>query len=1064
MSSAVEENDTQPSSGQEPTVPKTAKQLEKEAKKQAKLDKLKQKQEKMKETKPLLKEKTDKKESKKEVKESATYAINTPIGEKKDTSCPMPDAYSPKYVEAAWYSWWEKQQFFKPEYGGRNISDHNPKGKFVIVIPPPNVTGSLHLGHALACTVEDALTRWNRMKGKTTLWVPGCDHAGIATQVVVEKKLWKEEGKSRLEIGRENFVEKVWEWRKEKGHRIYDQLRKMGCSVDWDRESFTMDPKLCEAVTEAFLRLHSEGIIYRSERLVNWSCTLKSAISDIEVDKVELGGRTLLSVPGYKDKVEFGVLVSFAYKVEGEEEAELVVATTRVETMLGDTAVAVHPEDERYKRFHGRRVVHPFCNRTLPIVCDDFVDVNFGTGAVKITPAHDHNDYDVGKRHSLPMINILDDEGRIIGDCGEFTGMPRFAARKAVLAALKEKNLYRETKDNPMVVPICSRSKDVVEPIIKPQWYVKCDEMAANAKKAVESGELKIIPEHHKKTWYHWMDNIRDWCISRQLWWGHRIPAYFIEIDDPLVPRGNNLDNRYWVSGRSHDDALMRASHQLRTTIPQIKLRQDEDVLDTWFSSALFPFSVFGWPNQTEDLEAFFPTTLLETGHDIIFFWVARMVFFGQKLMGKLPFKEVFLHALVRDAHGRKMSKSLGNVIDPMDVISGISLEDLHSQLYSGNLDAKEIEKAKQGQKEDYPNGIPECGTDALRFALCAYMSQGRDINLDILRVQGYRFFCNKLWNATKFALMYLDRNIKPVDSGNGIKKESPMNIWIRSRLAAAIKACNEGFETYDLPMATTACYNFWLYELCDVYLECLKPILQGNKESSVAQAAQSTLVLCFEVGLLLLSPFMPYITEELFQRLPNIAGATRPISICIAPYPEPEQYPWHNPKVEAEVEFVQKLVHVIRSARADYNLPTKVKTEANVCCLDEASASLTEKYSQDIATLAYCSKIGVIRSSDVDKPSTSGCAILTVSGECEVHLLLKGLVDPTKEREKLSKKREKLDQQVSRLVSATNAPDYESKVPEEVRAANDEKLSQLRGELARLNIAEEALQSMEQT
>ncbi|XP_046401267.1 valine--tRNA ligase isoform X2 [Ischnura elegans] len=1064
MSSAVEQNENPVSSTEEPAVPKTAKQLEKEAKKQAKLEKLKQKQEKLKETKPSTKEKAEKKEGKKEVKESALYTIDTPAGEKKDTSCPMPDAYSPRYVEAAWYSWWEKQQFFKPEYGGRNILEPNPKGKFVIVIPPPNVTGSLHLGHALACTVEDALTRWNRMKGKTTLWVPGCDHAGIATQVVVEKRLWKEEGKSRLDIGREKFVEKVWEWRRDKGHRIYDQLRKMGCSVDWDRESFTMDPKLSEAVTEAFLRLHSEGVIYRSERLVNWSCTLKSAISDIEVDKMELSGRTLMSVPGYKEKVEFGVLVSFAYKVEGEEDSELVVATTRVETMLGDTAVAVHPNDERYKSFHGKRVIHPFCNRTLPIVCDDFVEMSFGTGAVKITPAHDHNDYEVGKRHNLPMINILDDEGKIIGKCGEFTGMPRFTARKAVLAALKEKNLYRETKDNPMVVPICSRSKDVVEPIIKPQWYVKCEEMAANAKKAVETGELKIIPEHHKKTWYHWMDNIRDWCISRQLWWGHRIPAYFIEIDDPLVPRGNVLDNRYWVSGRSHDDALMRASHQLRTTIPQIKLRQDEDVLDTWFSSALFPFSVFGWPNKTEDLEAFFPTTLLETGHDIIFFWVARMVFFGQKLLGKLPFKEVFLHALVRDAHGRKMSKSLGNVIDPMDVIHGITLEDLHQQLYAGNLDAKEIEKAKQGQKEDYPNGIPECGTDALRFALCAYMSQGRDINLDILRVQGYRFFCNKLWNATKFALMYLDRDIKPIDAGKEVESESPMNIWIRSRLAAAVKACNEGFETYDLPMATTACYNFWLYELCDVYLECLKPILQGNKESPVAQAAQSTLVLCLEVGLLLLAPFMPYITEELFQRLPDVTGTSRPISICVAPYPEAEECPWQNAEVESEVEFVQKVVHVVRSARADYNLPTKVKTEASICCLDDATASTVEKYSQDIATLAYCSKIAIVRSSDGDKPSTSGCAILTVSGECEVHLMLKGLVDPAKEREKLSKKREKLDQQVSRLVTAANAPDYESKVPEEVRVANEEKLSQLQGELARLNIAEEALQSMEQT
>ncbi|KAG8224272.1 hypothetical protein J437_LFUL005078 [Ladona fulva] len=1088
-----------------PSVPKTAKQLEKEAKKLAKLEKFKQKHDKQKDTKQPTKEKPEKKE----VKESAIYTYDTPMGEKKNTSCPMPDAYSPKYVEAAWYSWWEKQQFFKPEYGRSSVLEPNPKGKFVIVIPPPNVTGSLHLGHALASSVQDALTRWNRMKGKTTLWVPGCDHAGIATQVVVEKKLWKEEGKTRHDYGREQFIEKIWEWKNQKGHRIYDQLRKMGCSVDWDRASFTMDPKLCEAVTEAFLRLHSEGYIYRSERLVNWSCTLKSAISDIEVDKVELPGRTLLSVPGYKDKVEFGVLISFAYKIEGQEDAELVVATTRVETMLGDTAVAVHPDDPRYKQFHGLRVVHPFCSRTLPIVCDDFVDMNFGTGAVKITPAHDQNDYEVGKRHELPMINILSEEGIIIGDCGEFTGMPRFVARKAVLKALKEKNLYRETKDNPMVVPICSRSKDVVEPLLKPQWYVNCEQMAKDAMEAVNSGELKIIPEHHKKTWFHWMENIRIF----------------------------ELDNRYW----------------------------------------------------TEDLEAFFPNTLLETGHDILFFWVARMVFFGQKLTGKLPFKEVFLHALVRDAHGRKMSKSLGNVIDPMDVISGITLEDLQNQLNSSNLDPKEIEKAKQGQKEDYPNGIPECGTDALRFALCAYTSQGRDINLDILRVQGYRFFCNKLWNATRFALMYLDSDINPSDSenvsakslchqnsmensshvqylfssikalvwtdnyvvarvlqeiddyladhsymegyclsqtdlnvfealccecvGNGdsvggvvvlqedkymhlhrwirhvnaLSKDfkstgmsskpkvsmfamsrpqetvskAPMDVWIHSRLAAAVKACNDGFAAYDLPMATTACYNFWLYELCDVYLEYLKPILQGDKTTETARSAQLTLITCLDVGLRLLSPFMPFITEELYQRLPDVAGSNRHISICVAPYPENDDYPWQNSEVEAEVEFIQKLVHVVRSARSDYNLPNKTKTEANVYCMDDRTTDIVEKYAQVIATLAYCCKVEVAKSSNEEKPSSGGYAILTVSGECEVHLLLKGLVDPVKELEKLEKKKEKLEQQASKFEVAAKAPDYESKVPQDVRAAYDEKLTQLRAELARLNLAEEALKSM---
>lgn len=578
-----------------------------------------------------------------------------------------------------------------------------------MVIPPPNVTGSLHLGHALTNAIEDAITRFNRMKGRTTLWVPGCDHAGIATQVVVEKKLWREEKLTRHDLGREKFIERVWQWKNEKGDRIYHQLRKIGSSCDWDRACFTMDPKLCRAVNEAFVRLHEEGCIYRNSRLVNWSCTLRSAISDIEVDKVELPGRTFLSIPGYPNKIEFGVLISFAYKVEGSDE-EIIVATTRIETMLGDTAVAVHPNDSRYKHLHGKFVKHPFCNRRMPIVCDEFVEMDFGTGAVKITPAHDPNDYEVGKRHNLPFITIFSDDGIIIGDYGEFTGMKRFDCRVEILKKLKELNLYKETKDNAMVVPICSRSKDVVEPLIKPQWYVKCDDMAASAMEAVRTNELKIVPETHKKTWFHWMEGIRDWCVSRQLWWGHRIPAYYVNFNDIKKRPENISDEELWVVGRTETEALEKAVKKFNVEKNEITLKQDEDVLDTWFSSGLFPFSVFGWPEQTDELKVFYPTTLLETGNDIIFFWVARMVFFGQKLLGKLPFKEVFLHAMVRDAHGRKMSKSLGNVIDPMDVIMGISLEDLHKQLYDSNLDPKEIEKAKAGQKQDYPNGIPECG------------------------------------------------------------------------------------------------------------------------------------------------------------------------------------------------------------------------------------------------------------------------------------------------------------------------------------------------------------------
>uniref|UniRef100_A0A8D8DXW9 Valine--tRNA ligase n=1 Tax=Culex pipiens TaxID=7175 RepID=A0A8D8DXW9_CULPI len=1035
--------------GAEPV--KSEKQLKKEAEKAAKLAKLQEKLNKkaQQQEQSAAKPKVEKKA--KETKEAIVYTAGTAEGEKKDLSGPFPDAYSPQYVEAAWYSWWEKEGFFKPEYGRK---ENNPRGQFVMVIPPPNVTGSLHLGHALTNAIEDAITRWHRMKGRTALWVPGCDHAGIATQVVVEKKLWREQKLNRHDLGREKFIEKIWQWRNEKGDRIYHQLKKLGSSFDWDRACFTMDPKLCRAVTEAFVRMHETGLIYRSSRLVNWSCALRSAISDIEVDKVEVAGKTLLAIPGYTDKVEFGVLVSFAYKVEDSDE-EIIVATTRVETMLGDTAVAVHPKDDRYKHLHGKFVQHPFCNRRIPIVCDDFVEMDFGTGAVKITPAHDPNDYEVGKRHQLPFITIFTDDGFICGDYGEFTGMKRFDARKAVLAALQAKGLYKETVDNPMVVPVCSRSKDIVEPLIKPQWYVKCDDMAKNATEAVRSGELKIIPETHTKTWYHWMDGIRDWCVSRQLWWGHRIPAYLASFKDASKKPADLDEESLWFVGRNEEEALEKAAKKLGVDKSFLSLKQDEDVLDTWFSSGLFPFSVFGWPDNTDDLKLFYPTSLLETGHDILFFWVARMVFFGQTLLEKLPFKEVFLHPMVRDAHGRKMSKSLGNVIDPMDVITGISLEGLHQQLLDSNLDPREIDKAKAGQKQDYPNGIPECGTDAMRFALCAYMTQARDINLDIMRVQGYRFFCNKLWNATRFALMYFtgDEKFDVIQTLTG--SESTIDQWILSRLANCIDISNKGFEKYEFALATNACYDFWLYDLCDIYLECLKPTFQSGSEEAKS-AARRTLYTCLNLGLKLLSPFMPFITEELYQRLPR-ADAPTVASICVAPYPELETSPWQNEPLEKDFEFVQRAAKIIRSARSDYNLPNKTKTEAFIVCTDDAVRATLQRFPTDLATMCYSQ----ITFAQENQPPPPGCAILTVSGACVVHLLLKGLIEPEKEIEKLGKKREALTGTVGKLEEVMGKADYTVKVPEDVRKSNQEKLEQSKVEIERIIAAMETLKTM---
>ncbi|XP_067129943.1 valine--tRNA ligase [Centruroides vittatus] len=1022
----------------------------KDAKREEKLKKFLQKQEK---SQALTQNKSEKKIKEKKEKEKIEYISVTPEGEKKDVSGPMPDSYSVPYVEAAWYAWWEKMGFFKPEYK-RNLKEQNYKGKFVIVIPPPNVTGNLHLGHALTSAIEDAVTRWNRMKGKTTLWNPGCDHAGIATQVVVEKKVWREQKKTRHDLGRENFIEEIWKWKKEKGDNIYKQLKLMGCSVDWDRATFTMDPKMCKAVTEAFVRLHEIGLIYRSNKLVHWSCALRSAISDIEVDKLELSGRTLLSVPGMKEKVEFGVLISFAYKIENSSE-EIVVATTRIETMLGDTAVAVHPDDQRYKHLHGKFVIHPFCNRRMPIVCDKFVDPNFGTGAVKITPAHDHNDYEVGKRHNLPFINILDDGGIITNNCGQFAGLKRFEARKAVLKALEDIGLYRDCKDNPMIVPICNRSKDIVEPLLKVQWFLNCNDMAQKAAQAVRNGSLKIIPEMHEKTWYHWLENIREWCISRQLWWGHRIPAYFVTVDDPFIYQGTEQDNEYWISGRTEEEALEKAAKKFKVSKNKIKLKQDDDVLDTWFSSGLFPFSIFGWPDETDDLKLFYPGTLLETGYDILFFWVARMVMLGIQLMGQLPFTKVFLHSIIRDAHGRKMSKSLGNVIDPTDVIYGISLEGLHKKLLDSNLDPNEIEKAKKGQKADFPNGIPECGTDALRFALCAYMLQGRDINLDINRVVGYRKFCNKLWNATKFALTSLGDNFKPLQHLQLTGDEQPIDKWILSRLSAAVEMCNRAFEEYDFPLATTASYNFWLYELCDVYLECLKSIFQSNNETAIYTSKQ-VLYTCVETGLRLLSPFMPYVTEELFQRMPR-RTMDAPPSICVTSYPEVDEFCWKNEILETQVAFVQDVIHKIRSLRSDYDLgkkqiPVYLRSE------DNELKSVLETFENLIKVLTYSSKIEIINE-NVKIPE--GCVPVLISNKCEANLLLKGTVDFAKEIERLEQKKEKLQSQLVKSKTLYSSSDYESKVPEEIKAANIEKIAEMEEEIKKITNAINTLQIM---
>ncbi|KAK9820072.1 hypothetical protein WJX72_005790 [[Myrmecia] bisecta] len=965
----------------------------------------------------------------------------TPKGERKVVSQEMASGYHPPYVEAAWYEWWEKCGFFKPD-------PLSTKPPFVMVLPPPNVTGSLHLGHAIMCTIEDTITRWRRMSGFNTLWVPGTDHAGIATQTVVEKKLQRERGITRHDIGRDAFVAETYMWVEEYGGKICSQMRRIGSSVDWSRLAFTMDDKLTAAVKEAFLRLHAEGLIYRENRLVNWDCILKTAVSDIEVDYEEIDEMTLKSVPGYAEKIEFGVLTSFAYQLE-DGSGEIVVATTRPETMLGDTAVAVHPDDKRYAHLHGKHVIHPLNNRKIPIICDaELVDMSFGTGAVKITPAHDPNDFATGKRHSLEFINILTDDGCINSNGGQFSGQPRFKARVTVVQWLESLGLFRGKAGNKMRLGVCSRSKDVIEPVLKPQWWVNCQQMAAEARAAAGDGRLEIIPSEFRGTWYRWLDNIRDWCVSRQLWWGHRIPAYYITLEgdsDAGAAGAPSERTDQWVVARDAAEAEQLAAERFPGR--KFRLQQDEDVLDTWFSSGLFPFSVFGWPDQTEDLDVFYPTSLLETGHDILFFWVARMVMMGMKLTGKVPFKEIYLHSMVRDAHGRKMSKTLGNVIDPIHVIEGISLEGLHATLLGGNLDPREVEKAKAGQKADFPDGIEECGTDALRFALMSYTSQGGDINLDIKRVVAYRYWCNKLWNAIRFAMRNLGDEFVPSPEAPRARSLPFACRWVLSRLKAAIDATVKGLEGYDFSTSTQAVYAFWQYELCDVFIELMKPVMSlpdGVAESNAQKrATRETLWLCLDAGLRLLHPFMPFVTEELWQRLPRRADQQGYLSIMLTPYPAGPRN-WADEQVEADMAFLMTVVRQTRALRTDYGL-VKQTPKLYVSCKDAARAAVIADHAQELCTMSTSSEVEVLPNGQA---APKGCAVSIVDDSTTIHMVLAGIFDPAKELDKLQNEKVKTAEKRDALRKRMAMADYAGKTPADIQAAETDRLQKLEAEL----------------
>uniref|UniRef100_A0A8C6WTZ7 Valine--tRNA ligase, mitochondrial n=1 Tax=Neogobius melanostomus TaxID=47308 RepID=A0A8C6WTZ7_9GOBI len=850
-------------------------------------------------------------------KEKILYTAQTPPGEKKDTSLPFPAAYSPDYVESSWYQWWEKEGFFRPEQ--HDSLPHAVERTFSMCIPPPNVTGTLHLGHALTVAVEDALVRWRRMQGHRVLWLPGCDHAGIATQTVVERKLLRESGRRRQDMGRDEFLQEVWMWKNEKGEEIYSQLRRMGASLDWTRACFTMDPGFSRAVTEAFVRLCDSGLIYRSEALINWSCALQSAISDIEVDSKELSGRTMLPVPGYERPVEFGTMLTFAYPIEGHEVA---VSTTRPETMLGDVAIAVHPEDPRYQAVHGKQCRHPFTGELLPIITDSMVDMQLGTGAVKVTPAHDHTDFLLSQRHSLPYVTVIGEDGTMtppslfgFGWCFFLQGVKRFDARQMVVEALVEKRLFRGKQQHSMTLPVCSRSGDIIEPLLKKQWFVQCKGMAAKAIQAVEDGELEIIPQFYSKTWKNWLSNVSDWCVSRQLWWGHQIPAYSVEL-----PQNVNHKEELWVWGRSEEEARQRASVKYGVPPEKITLTQDPDVLDTWFSSGLFPFAMLGWPQQTKDMERFYPNALLETGSDLIFFWVARMVMLGTELTGQLPFKQVLLHSLVRDKHGRKMSKSLGNVVDPLDVIHGTSLEVILLKYWYRK------KKVTVRSPTQHLVPFPPAVTGVIVILPCFCVSPGEDVNLSPSHVLSCRHFCNKMWQTVRFTLGVFPDAFLLLVLWVQVGPLGSMERWVLSRLYSTVLQCEQSFEAYELHSVTSALYTFWVNSLCDVYM-----VRQAYVAAPKGAVACSVLFHCVSVSLALLSPFMPFITEELWQRLQlhhPPASATAQPSLCLQPYPSSQSLArWHFPDEERDFLWVQDVVRVTRSLRAQSGVTKKKPT-----------------------------------------------------------------------------------------------------------------------------------------
>ncbi|HET6629935.1 MAG TPA: valine--tRNA ligase [Woeseiaceae bacterium] len=908
----------------------------------------------------------------------------------------MNKTYDPTNIEQRQYARWEQNGYFAPSGSGE---------PYCIMIPPPNVTGTLHMGHAFQDTIMDALIRYQRMRGRNTLWQVGTDHAGIATQMVVERQL-NAAGTSRRELGREAFTERVWQWKQESGGHICRQLRRMGASVDWTRERFTMEPALSAAVAEVFVRLFDEGLIYRGKRLVNWDPVLHTALSDLEVLQSE----------------ESGQLWRFRYPL-ADGNGHLVIATTRPETMLGDTAVAVHPDDERYRHLVGRDAVLPLVGRRIPIIADGYVDPEFGTGCLKITPAHDFNDYEVGLRHELPIINILDDNAAINDTApAAYRGLDRFAAREKIVEDMHAQGLLEGTDDHKLAVPRGDRSGAVIEPYLTDQWYVKIQPLADPAIEAVRSGRIRFVPENWAKTYFDWMLKIEDWCISRQLWWGHRIPAWY------------DGEGRVYVA-RSVAEA--RDKYGLAGDLP---LRRDEDVLDTWFSSGLWPFSTLGWPEDTADLRTFYPGNVLVTGFDIIFFWVARMIMLGLKFMDEVPFHEVYIHGLIRDQDGQKMSKSKGNVLDPLDLVDGIDLESLVAKRTTGLMQPHLAPKIEAATRRQFPDGIEAYGADALRYTFAALATTGRDIRFELGRIEGYRKFCNKLWNAAQYVLMNTG------DYREAQAELGPADRWIRSRLNRVIAVVHEHFAAYRLDLAAQALYDFAWHEFCDWYLELSKPVLQsGTSPATAIQGAKQTLLDVLETLLRLLHPLIPFITEELWGEVAKRAGVEGD-SIMLQPFPEASDER-DDTSAEEEMAWVMGFILGIRQIRGEMDIAPGKELAV---LLQQASERDVRRATEHAHLLQRVGRIESIRRlGEGEAAPASATALL---GDLKLLVPMKGAIDVGAERARLEKQRDRTQKDLERSNAKLANANFVNNAPAGVVTQEKERTADFERQIARLD------------